>query len=407
VAECARCLYDERHPFGLVLDAEGICSGCRVHQEKSELDWSRRLDLLSERIAARPRRSRWYDCVVPVRGTPEYFIVLDIVVNRLGLRPLVVAYNTQFNSRVGIRNVDLMRETFDVDVELYASNPITYRKLVRESLVRMASVRWPLLAGVTQFPVRTAVDKRIPLVIWPYHQPTEQVGTHSYLEECAMSRRDRHEYDLMGMEPDELVTTDTLLTRRDVEDLRYPSDAELAREDVIGLYLSNYVPWDSRRYSEDAIERFGAVSAVNPRTFDPYDRIDDMTYMTAHDLLKQAKLGYSRVTDDLVREIRFGRVDRSVALELVAHHERHFPSEELRVFLDWLGMSEDALRWLLRRLPHGEPTDASVPPLSAAAEAFLASFVVNGGAVHDPLEFTIFGKGLELADRALRPVQPD
>jgi hypothetical protein len=70
-------------------------------------------------------------------------------------------------------------------------------------------------------------------------------------------------------------------------------------------------------------------------------------------------------------------------------------------------MSEDALRWLLRRLPHGEPTDASVPPLSAAAEAFLASFVVNGGAVHDPLEFTIFGKGLELADRTFQSVQPD
>ena len=69
-----------------------------------------------------------------------------------------------------------------------------------------------------------------------------------------------------------------------------------------------------------------------------------MTSMTAHDLLNQAKLGYSRVTDDLVREIRFGRIDRSVALELAAHYQRDFPSDELHVLLDWLGMSEDALR---------------------------------------------------------------
>ena len=398
MADCQRCLYTENHPFGLVLDADGICSGCRVHEEKHDLDWSDRLDLLAERIAARPRRSRWYDCIVPVRGTPEHFILLDVVVNRLGLRPLVVAYNTQFNSQVGIRNVDLMREVFDVDVEFYASNPITYRKLVRESLVRASSIRWPLLAGVTQFPVRTAVDKRVPLVIWPYHQPTEQVGTHSYLDENAMSRRDRHEYDLMGIEPDELVTTDTLLTRRDVEDLRYPSDAELAREDVVGLYLANYLPWDSRRYSEEAIERFGAVSAINPRTFDPYDRIDDMTYMTAHDLLKQAKLGYSRVTDNLVREIRFGRIERDVALEVAAHYQQEFPSEQLRVFLQWLGMSEDALRWLLRRLPHGEPGGMDRPALSETAQRFVDGYVVNGGAVHEPAEFTIFGKGLELED---------
>jgi N-acetyl sugar amidotransferase len=401
VAECTRCLYDDRHPFGLVLDTDGVCSGCRVHEEKEDLDWSRRLDLLSERVAARPRGSRSYDCIVPVRGTPEHFIVLDIVINRLGLRPLVVAYNTQFNSRVGIRNVDLMREAFDVDVEFYASNPLIYRKLARESLVRMASVRWPLLAGVTQFPVRTAVDKRIPLVIWPYHQPTEQVGTHSYLEECAMSRRDRHEYDLMGIEPDELVTTDTLLTRRDVEDLRYPSDAELARHDVIGLYLANYLPWDSRRYGEEAIERFGAIAAANPRTFDTYDRIDDMTYMTAHDLLKQAKLGYSRVTDNLVREIRFGRIEREAAREVESYFQGEFPREQLRVLLDWLGMSEDALRWLLRRLPHGEPVESTDRSLSEEAQRFVDGYVVNGGAVHDPLEFTIFGKGLELADRVV------
>ncbi len=399
MAECSRCLYGEAHPFGLVLDGDGVCSGCRIHREKEELDWTSRLDLLADRIASASRRSRWYDCVVPVRGTPEHFTVLDIIVNRLGLRPLVVAYNTQFNSRVGIHNVDLMREVFDVDVLIYASNPITYRKLVRESLVRTASIRWPLIAGSTEFPVRTAVEKGIPAVIWPYHQPTEQVGMHSYLEQNMMSRRDRHEFDLMGIEPHEMVTTDTLLQLRDVEDLRYPSDAALARTGVVGFFLANYVPWDSRSYSEDAIGRFGASSAQNPRTFDPYDRIDDMSYMTAHDLLKQAKLGYGRVTDNLVREIRFGRIDRGVAIEVARHYRSQFPHDALRPFLTWLGMSEEALRWVLRRLPFGEPeeTDAS-EALSTEAQRFIDGFTVTSGTVHDPDEFTLFGKGLELEE---------
>ena len=32
VQTCKRCLYNTNHPLGLVLDAEGICSGCRVHE---------------------------------------------------------------------------------------------------------------------------------------------------------------------------------------------------------------------------------------------------------------------------------------------------------------------------------------------------------------------------------------
>ena len=31
---CTRCLYPENHPYGLIFDEDGVCSGCRVHEEK-------------------------------------------------------------------------------------------------------------------------------------------------------------------------------------------------------------------------------------------------------------------------------------------------------------------------------------------------------------------------------------
>ena len=31
---CKRCLYNSKHPLGLIIDGEGICSGCRIHEEK-------------------------------------------------------------------------------------------------------------------------------------------------------------------------------------------------------------------------------------------------------------------------------------------------------------------------------------------------------------------------------------
>ena len=36
---CTRCLYPKNHPLGIVFDDEGVCSGCRVHEEKDEIDW--------------------------------------------------------------------------------------------------------------------------------------------------------------------------------------------------------------------------------------------------------------------------------------------------------------------------------------------------------------------------------
>lgn len=394
VPRCTRCLYTTAHPFGLTLDAEGVCSGCRTHEEKTRLDWSARPALLQRRIARHlgKSHSRDYDCVVPVRGTPEYFKVLDLVKNQLGLNPLVVAYNSQFNSLAGIENFDLLRDTFDVDVLHYTSNPRIYKKLIRESLAKHRTMRWPFLAGETQFPVRVAVDKGIPLVIWPLHQPTEQTGTHSYTEEPEMSRRGRHQFDLCGSEPADLVTTESLLVSTDIEDLEYPTDPELQRGRVRGLYLANYFPWDSRHYAEEMVARHGARCARNARTFDTYDRIDDRTYMTVHDLSKQRNLGYSRVTDSLCREIRFGRISRDDALILERHFQAEYPVAEIATFSRWLGLQPSAFNWLLHGLEKADPIPP--PPLTATQRAFIDSFQTNADPVDTGEAYIVYGKGL-------------
>ncbi len=396
--QCRRCLYTTAHPFGLTLDAEGICSGCRTHEEKNSLDWTARRPLLDGRVRAHPgrHRPRDYDCIVPVRGTPEYFKVLDVVKNELGLNPLVVAYNSQFNSRAGIMNLDLLRDTFDVDLLHYTSNPVVYRKLIRESLARFNSMRWPFLAGETQFPVQVAVEKKIPLIIWPYHQPTEQVGAHSYTEEPEMTRRSRHEFDLLGCEPAELVTVESLVNDRDIEDLQYPADRLLARHDVRGLYLANFLPWDSRRYSEEMIARYGALAARNHRTFDTYDRIDDMTYMTVHDMLKFSKLGYSRVTDNLCREIRFNRLSRDDARVLERYYQAEIPEAEIATFCAWLGISVVGFHWLGQQVRSDDHALPVRPELSPVQCAFVDSFQTNAPDVSAGGHYTVYGKGLHV-----------
>ena len=48
---CSRCLYPQDHPLNLIIDEQGICSGCRVHEEKDNLDWSKRFIKLKKIVA--------------------------------------------------------------------------------------------------------------------------------------------------------------------------------------------------------------------------------------------------------------------------------------------------------------------------------------------------------------------
>ena len=89
--ECQRCLYTADHALGLTLDAEGICSGCRIHEEKDSLDWDARWAKLEMLVA--PYRSAGgqnYDCIVPVSGANDSYWIVHLVKHKLKLNPLLV-----------------------------------------------------------------------------------------------------------------------------------------------------------------------------------------------------------------------------------------------------------------------------------------------------------------------------
>ena len=210
-------------------------------------------------------------------------------------------------------------------------------------------------------------------------------------------------FDLMGVEPSDMVTHRGLLQPHEVEDLHYPSDGELDRSGLVGLYLANYLPWDSRRYAEEAVEHLGALAARNERTFDTYDRVDDLTYMGLHDLLKLARHGFGRVTDSLCREVRFGRVDRDTAIELESFYLGHHPDELLTMFSEWIGATPQGLEWIATWEASGRlfPGDVErktkeVAFLSEKARAFISGFRENHAPLVADQGFTLLGKGLEL-----------
>jgi N-acetyl sugar amidotransferase len=344
---CKRCLYSTAHPLGLIIDNEGICSGCRIHEEKDTLDWNKRFKILEDIV--QPYRSKFgdkYDCIVPVTGANDSYYILDIVKNKLGLNPLLVTYNKYFNTPLGIRNLANLRIKFNCDILYQNINPLAVKNITRTTLRNFGSIYWPILAGQTVFPVQTAVKFKIPLIIWGAHQGLEQVGMFSHEHEVEMTRRYRKDHDLFGKEADDILSIFNSLDEKDIWQYRYPTDYDLNSVGVRGIYLGNYVRWDPKEQHEKMIKSYGYQTSTFARTFDRYDFVDCYNYMDIHDLLKLYKHGYSKVTDHASREIRFGRLTREEGLSLVRKHEL----AELQftgLFCEWLGITEKALEFIM------------------------------------------------------------
>lgn len=344
---CTRCLYTTDHPLGLTIDAEGVCSGCRIHEEKDRLDFAERWERLVEIV--RPYRvadGRIYDCIVPVTGAHDSHWIVHIVKERLGLNPLLVTYNKYFNTPLGIRNLANLRIRFDCDILVQNVNPVSVKKITRTTLRELGSIYWPCLAGQSVFPVQTAVRYEVPLIIWGAHQGLEQVGMFSHEHEVEMTRRYRKDHDLMGREADDLLSIFDTLKEEDVWQFRYPDDADLNNIGVRGIYLGNYVRWDPKAQHEAMVASHGYKGARFARTFDTYDYVDCFNYMDIHDHLKMMKHGYSKVTDHACREIRHGRLTREQALQLVRVYEEQ-PTVHVSKFLDWIGMNQSGLEFVI------------------------------------------------------------
>ena len=337
---CTRCLYSDVHPLHLSLDDKGVCSGCRVHEEKDTLDWESRFERLQQLVDPyRCRSGKFHDCIVPVSGAGDSYFIVEVVKKKLKMNPLLVSYNEQYNTSVGIRNIAYLRTIFDCDFFQQTISPDSVKKVTRATLKLMGSMYWHCLAGKTAFPVQIATRFKVPLIIWGAHQGLEQVGMFSHVDEVEMSRKYRHEHDLMGVEAEDLLASSAELTENDVLPYQYPNENDIASVGVRGIYLGNYIRWDTKTQHEAMIAAYGYETKRGARTFDSYNHVDSFHYAGIHDMIKYVKYGYGKAVDHACREIRFNRLTRQEALRIVVAYQQ-VASCDLSLLLGWLDISE-------------------------------------------------------------------
>lgn len=349
---CQRCCYPANAKPGIIFDDAGVCSGCRTFEARTvfidSIDWKARRETLKELLTEYSARQRAkgnpFDCVIPVSGGKDSTYQTWVIKEEFGLNPLLVSYNHTFNTPLGIRNLANLIEKLDCNLVRFTTAPGSAVRIAKYMLKKVGDVTWHYHAGIMTFPIRAAVQYDVPLLIWGEEGFSELVGMHNLDDQVEFTKKKRQEHSMRGFEPEDLLLEpDCNLTRYDLAPFFYPSDEDLERVGVRGIYLSNYIPWDGRSQTEFVIEKLGFESArERDRTFNIYGKTDDIHANGLHDYLKYLKFGYGRATDDASNEIRHGRMTREQGIEMVKKYD-HVRPYDMDLFLSAAEMTEQQL----------------------------------------------------------------
>jgi N-acetyl sugar amidotransferase len=324
---CKRCILPDTKP-GLSFDNEGICNACRNFEKRAEIDWNHReIELISILNKYRSQDGNNYDCIIPVSGGKDSTYQV-ITMKRLGMNPLCVTSSTCHLTNIGRNNIENIK-SLGVDYIEVSPNKNVRAKLNRIGLETVGDISWPEHVGIFTIPIRIAVSFQIPLIIWGENSQNEYGGPAGSTERNILDRSWLEEFGgLLGLRVSDL-DEEFKITKNDLILYNYPSDAELNRVGVTGLFLGYYAPWDglsnaliSSIYGFESYANTVEGSAVN------YENLDN--YQTGvHDYFKYLKFGFGRASDLLSIHIRRNRIQRSMAIEVVKRLEGKFPKSYL------------------------------------------------------------------------------
>lgn len=337
---CTSCVMPHTKP-DLHIDEQGVCNACRAYEQRKSVDWEQRRKELLEVLQRYRRNGANWDCIVPVSGGKDstYQVIRML---QLGLNPLCVTATTCDLSAIGRKNIENIK-CLGVDYVEFSPNPLVRAKLNRIGLTEVGDISWPEHVGIFTIPVRAAVQFNVPLIVWGENSQNEYGGPAAAAQNNVLTRRWLEEFGgLLGLRVQDLSETYGIEARQ-LLPYQYPSDAELQRVSVTGLFLGHYLPWDGLTNSLIAqAHGFTTLDHAVEGSMVNYENLDN--HQTGvHDYFKFLKFGFARATDIACLHIRRGRISRQDALEIVRARDGRFPwtylDKPLAAILAPLGMS--------------------------------------------------------------------
>lgn len=339
---CTRCLYPHSKP-DLTFDENGVCSACLNYEARKTIDWGDREDSFKTLIKqyCKPNNIQPYHCVIPVSGGKDsHFQIIKAL--EYGLRPLAVTAFTDDISDIGQYNLNNIAK-LGVDHISISVNEKVRRRINKYTLNLVGDISWAEHVTIFTIPIREALTRKIPLIIWGENPQNEYGGPNSEAVTASHMRRTwLQEFGgLNGLRVQDIVDA-KIANQREMFQYSFPDDIT---GDVQGVFLGHYFPWDGWENAITAQKHgFATYAGVVECSGVSYENLDN--HQTGiHDRFKYLKFGFGRATDIACNLIRRELTTREEAKDHVLEYDCGLPGyylgKSLKDILEPIGMTLD------------------------------------------------------------------
>ncbi len=338
---CKTCLLPETHET-ISFDKKGNCSICYNFKTKSKINWNSKKKELNQIINKFKtfQKDQEYDCIVPFSGGKDSTWTLYYLVKEYNLKPLVVRFDHGFFRPNLENNVKNISRNLGVDIQTYTPNWKVVQKLMLQSLIEKGDFCWHCHTGIFSYPMRVAVEKKIPLIIWG-EPSSEYTAYYGYDSDELVDEKRFNRFVNLGINAEDMyLRLKGELKIRDLKPFIYPSEKSLREIKCLSICLGSYIKWDVKKQSKIIKTELGwkGDEVENVPKIYSYEKIE--CYMQGvRDYLKYIKRGYSRPTHLAAIDLRNKRLNKKQANKIIKEFEGKRPPS-LDLFLDFIGISE-------------------------------------------------------------------
>jgi|SaaInlLV_10m_DNA_2_1039722.scaffolds.fasta_scaffold00617_7 N-acetyl sugar amidotransferase len=320
---CTKCVMPNTRPKKF-FNKEGICGACLGYKNRKNININnKKTELIKILDKYRSKDGSNWDCIIPVSGGKDSTYQVIQMLN-LKMNPLCIIATTCHLSSIGRKNIENLKN-LGVDCIEFSPNPVVRRKLNRIGLIELGDISWPEHAGIFTIPIRTAIQLKIPLLIWGENGQNEYGKEEGDSESTFMDQNfvDNYAFKL-GHSIHDLAKKNNI-NKKQLITYVYPSQKEIEKANITGLFLGNYIPWDG--YSNALFSQAYGLTTNQTAvegSLTNYENLDN--YQTGiHDYFMFLKFGYGRTNDLACLHIRRKRISRNDAVDIVNQRDGKFP----------------------------------------------------------------------------------
>lgn len=344
---CKNCLMLDTRP-GSVFNDEGICQACLNYEKRKMVDWDSRKNELRKLCDRYRETDGSYDCIIPVSGGKDSYMLVDVMVREMNMHPLLVTVADGFtHTKAGVYNLRNLITVFKLNHYQYAINYDLFRRATKIAFEETGEALKFMEYAIYTIPTMFAQKFGIPFVVYgensAYEYGTKSIDSYSAIATIqAMSDK---------LEKDKSWWIKNGLTDSEVSSIQL--DKRRPMPEVI--YMSYFYPWSSVTNLEVA-RRYGFRDLmhewIREGSIENFEQIDSIAYMV-HLWLKYPKFGFQRVSDIASRRIREGTLSRKQAEKLIMENDHKLDKRALEDFTTCLGYTTSQFWNIVEKFWHG------------------------------------------------------